>query len=68
MPIQTNDRISNGTHFLVDAVLIYGPNCGHVRVEQLGKGDLLVASPGADEPRLADGRVADHHTFHQFLI
>lgn len=58
----------NKSNLFIDAVLIDGPNGGHVRVEQLGQRDFFVAGPGADQPGLADGRVSDHHAFHQFLI
>jgi len=56
------------THVLVNAVLVDGPDGGHVSGEQLLEGDPFVAGPGADEARLADGRVADHDALDEFLV
>lgn len=55
-------------NILVDPVLVNGPDGWHMRVEQLGQRDVLVAGPGANQPRLADGRVADEDTFYQLLV
>lgn len=56
------------TYVFVDAVLVDGPHGGHMGGEQLLERHSLVARPGADEPRLADGRVADHDALDELLV
>jgi len=56
------------TYVFVDAVLVDSPHGGHMGGEQLLEWNPLVASPGADEPRLADGRVADHDALDELLV
>ena len=66
--LMTSETHLKTTYLFVNTILIDGPDSGHVRVEQLGQRDFLVAGSGADEPGLANGRIADDDAFHQFLI
>ena len=52
---------------LVDPVLVDGPHCGHVRVEELSERHLLAAGARADQPRLPNRVVAHQHALHQLL-
>lgn len=56
------------THLLVYPVLVDGPDGGHVGVEQLAEGDLLLAGPGADEARLAHRVVPDQDALDELLV
>jgi hypothetical protein len=52
----------------VNAILVDGPNRRNVSADQLIELQFRVQSASTDEPRLADRRVADHHTFDQLLM
>ena len=55
------------SNLLVDPVLVDGPHCGHVGVEELSERHLLAAGARADQPRLPHRVVAHQHAFHQLL-
>lgn len=56
------------TDVFVHSILVNGPDCGHVSSKKLRQRDMFVASPGADEPSLADGGVPDDHALDQLLV
>ena len=59
------DTHDNSTNLFVHPVLVNGPDSGNMSVEELGQSNLLIASSGADESRLAHSIVPHQHTLHQ---